>query len=328
MKIDKKAFVQALRRAIEVNKKAPSFSKNILLRVADGVLIIEATDLEIRYVARIPYKGSESGGPVLGDARKILKNARARKGREIECVLSSTGSVSDGFPKAFSVPSMTPIKISGRGVRLFERVAPSMDPERGVLLEWHGKTLRAVSTNGHSVTVQDVQAEGKGQSVVVPIRAIELAMKFFEKSADLEIATSDTGVLIRSGAETLTARAFEKPFPPYAEVIPDKSLASASAMLSRDHFFEGVVAVAGFTERGYVKIELEDIVSVSEKTSLGRARCDVSATIEGTGLVQVDGNSLQGALEALDETTITIEIHDLLVVRAEGFVHVLMRVRS
>ncbi len=240
--------------------------ENILLDLSKNTLLLAATDLEVSMTATIEVKGS-TDGKIAVPARRLMETVRALP--EVQVVFSADlssnkvkmltemgeynfmGESHEEFPNMPQFKGEEKISLNG-GIlhRLLSKTvfAVSNDELRpamtGVLLQFVGKELRAVATDGHRLVrityMNSVQTMGK-RDVIVPAKALNLVNRSLEES-NVEITVDSSHILFSFSNTTLTSRLIEESYPNYESVIPADN--DRMLRVSRDLLLASVRRVA------------------------------------------------------------------------------------
>jgi DNA polymerase-3 subunit beta len=114
----------------------------------------------------------------------------------------------------------------------------------GVLLQFMGKELRAVATDGHRlvrITYTNSTQTGSKRDVIVPAKALNLVNRSLEESS-VEITVDSSHLQFSFGNTTLTSRLIEESYPNYESVIPTDN--DRILRVSRDFLLASVRRVA------------------------------------------------------------------------------------
>jgi len=211
----------------------------------------------------------------------------------------------------------------------------------GVLFDRKGKNLSLVATDGHRLAQakDEVPAEGKDITAVVPIKAINLierlltnpeqtvALQFKENKLFLQVS-SESGV-----TATMSTSLLEGNFPPYQDVIPkdyDKKVT-----LDRDRFFSAVRRAALLTNEESKGVRLSfgnNTLSIQSRApEMGEAKIDLPVEYAGEAIeIGFNPAYLVDALKVADAEQVTFEMKTPnkqgLLRAGPGFTYVVMPV--
>jgi DNA polymerase-3 subunit beta len=216
--------------------------------------------------APIDVKGS-TDGKIAVPARRLMETVRALP--EVQVVFSADlssnkvkmltetgeynfmGESHEEFPTMPQFKGEEKISLnSGTLHRLLSKTvfAVSNDELRpamtGVLLQFVGKELRAVATDGHRLVrityTNSAQTIGK-RDVIVPAKALNLVNRSLEENS-VEITVDSSHILFSFSNTTLTSRLIEESYPNYESVIPADN--NRMLRVSRDLLLASVRRVA------------------------------------------------------------------------------------
>lgn len=341
-------FLSAFQTAASV---APARSpkpilQNVKLEAAADKATLIATDLEIGI--RIDAAGIDvetPGSAVLPVGRfgSILRESSDEKMR-IET--DGQGIVIRGERSEFRLPAENPTEFPNvatfndakhfeTSARLFRemirRTAFATDSESsryalgGVLLEFAEKGLTAVATDGRRLA----KMEGPGQSVggfeeaaasgaatIIPTRSMKLIERALsDGDSEIQIATRDNDVLVRSPRATIYSRLVEGRFPRWRDVFPMRS-DSAKIELSIGPFHSAVrqaMIVTSEESRG-VEFQFADgtLTLAARAADAGQSHVEMPIAYDGPKIaIMLDPRYVSEFLSVLDaDKTVTFDVKD------------------
>lgn len=229
---------------VERRQTLPILS-NLLVQSENGTIKMTGTDLEVEVITHSSAEIKVSGETTL-PARKLLDICRALPDEaDINIAIEGEKAVIRSGKSRFTLLTMVAgefpnleaggwdlsIELSQKVLKgLFERTQFCMAQQdvryylNGLLLEFEGKRLRAVGTDGHRMALSDVQLEtdtGAVRQVIVPRKGINELVRFLEDSDEkvmLQVGTNH----IRANLPTMvfTSKLIDGRFPDYTKVIP------------------------------------------------------------------------------------------------------------
>ena len=332
---------------VERRQTLPILS-NILLRHSGSELVLTGTDLEVEVSARIATTGSS--GEITVPARKLYDICKALPNEaaidlslEKEKVLIKSGksrfrlltmSASE-FPAIETAQWDTSITLSQKNLRwLLEKTMFCMAQQdvryylNGLLLEVRDKHLRAVATDGHRLSMADVDVSTsikEEKQVIVPRKGVQEMTRFLDDS--------DTEVQLQIGANhlrctlkdiTFTSKLIDGRFPDYNRVIPatqDKKI-----LLPRGLFRETLNRTAILSNEKYrgVRFGLSSglMTITAHNPEQEEAQEEVPITYTGEDLeIGFNVNYIGEAVAALDSEQVEFCLNDpssSCVLRAPG----------
>lgn len=221
----------------------------VLLSAGDGVVVLQATDLEISIRDSVPADVEQSGavvvpGRLLADVvrkmpdvaikiesttgDRILVSCRSEKAGVISFELRTLSA--DDFPRFPEVdPELTvdmPTSLLGSMVKQVSK-AVSRDEARpvltGILLVIDGEEIRMVATDSYRLGVRVAHLEVPAKErieVVIPGKALEEVPKVAGASDTVTMGVSSNQIVFTSGMTTYVTRRIEGNFPNYRQLIP------------------------------------------------------------------------------------------------------------
>ena len=247
--LDRTTFLNGLlvvQGVVERRERLPILG-NILIVLENDTISFSATDMEIELVARIEVSGGEAG-EVTVPARKLLDICRTLP--EESTVEFATGenraTVRAGrsrftlntlpaadFPTTEAIDGVVEVAVAQGDLKeLMERTHFAMANQdvryylNGLLLEFRGERLRAVSTDGHrlaqaEVELQQTSSKEEVHQCIVPRKGVQELQRLIQTSDDaVNIVIGKTSLRASIGAVTFTSRLIEGRFPDYNRVIP------------------------------------------------------------------------------------------------------------
>jgi DNA polymerase-3 subunit beta len=264
---------------------------NVLLAI-DGpsTLRVAATDLYLALVGRVTVDVSK-GGSVAVPVKDLLERVRMMPDGPIHLssqdnsstTIKAAGSArrytlrgmpGDDFPPLPS-PSEGSPSLALDATVLQELVdkthfSISADETRAhlnsALFEWDGDVVRMVTTDGHRLSKMDVKVSGRQASatMLIPLKAIQELRRLCEDlvaegkdtKPQLQITQSGSSAFFQAGSMVFGVRLVDAQFPPYSQVIPQKS--DKVVRVPRAPFADALraVSVAASERTGGVKLGL------------------------------------------------------------------------
>ena len=236
--------------------------ENILFDLDGESLTITGTDLEVSISTNVAVQSVDATGAVALPARVITEMIRSLPDIPIHFELDASNRVKittdqgyyqvggiskENFPEVPQIPEDTVIELDNELLnRMFTKTifAVSSDELRpalmGVFLQFQDKEFRMVATDGHrlsKIVSSNVETDGKQAKMIVPPKAVQIALKNLSSSGKTKLVMSDKGLCFQLNKTLLFTRLVEGEYPDYERVIPrdndkelhvDKSLLMAS----------------------------------------------------------------------------------------------------
>ncbi len=284
---------------------------NILLKAANGKLILEATNLESGIHIPIGAKVEEEGeltvpAKILVELVQNLPAGRVEISQDKDVLQVSTNNLSasisgipaNGFPKIpnkIDSPSFTLKKeifnILSKQLTFASGVDESRPILTGIFVDME-KGVIAVATDGFRMSVKDltkselIQRTLDKKNFLLPARTIEelgRSLPKDSKEVKVEVKESEGQLIFDADSLVLTARVIEGNFPDYKKVIPlsDGTVVNAS----KDELARAVKSAGVFAREsaGIVKVALtkNGIILTSESAQFGKEKITIEASIKG-----------------------------------------------
>ena len=321
---------------VERRQTLPILS-NILLRHDGKELVLTGTDLEVEISARVA--GAGSSGEVTVPARKLYDICKALPNEAVidislekEKVLIKSGKSrfrlltmpASEFPAIETAQWETNINLSQKSLRwLLEKTMFCMAQQdvryylNGLLLEARGKHLRGVATDGHRLSMADVDIShsiDKEKQVIVPRKGVQEMTRFLDDS--------DTEVQLQIGANhlrctlkdiTFTSKLIDGRFPDYNRVIP--AAQEKKILLPRTLFRETLNRSAILSNEKYrgVRFGLSNnlMTITAHNPEQEEAQEEVVITYAGEDLeIGFNVNYISDAVAALDSEQVEFCLND------------------
>ena len=262
-KLDRSTLLNSLlivQGVVERRERLPILG-NILIVLKDDKISFSATDMEIELVARLEAPGGEPG-EVTVPARKLLDICRTlADDASVEFTTSENRAVlragrsrftlntlpAADFPTAEGVEGEVEVSVVQRDLKeLIERTHFAMANQdvryylNGLLLEFRGQRLRAVSTDGHRLAQAEVALDktSSGEEVhqcIVPRKGVQELLRLMQNSDEsVVIVVGKASLRAAIGDVTFTSRLIEGRFPDYNRVIPRLEQCDKEAQVDRE----------------------------------------------------------------------------------------------
>lgn len=243
-------FLKSLQQVTSALGSRPSLPilGNILLQVENGVLAITCTDLEVELVAKFTLENDYEDGAVTVPSRKFLDICKSLPdGALIQFTLEQERAIlrsgrsrftlatlpATDYPNIDSWQSIVEFSLPQAALRqLMEKTAFSMANQdvryflNGMLLETEGKTLRAVSTDGHRMAVASIEleTESANQQIILPRKGVIELMRLLDKPDEqVHIQIGSANLRASLNQFVFTSKLVDGRFPDYRRVIPQNS---------------------------------------------------------------------------------------------------------
>jgi DNA polymerase-3 subunit beta len=247
--ISREQFVTSLGVAVRgvSTRSAIQTLSGVLVKVADGKIELQATDMELGIRVSLPGQTEQDGAAVL-PGRLLLDVVRSlpkddlsleyRSSQQDVEVVSGTAKFHlrtlplEDFPKlpeagatVLQVPSRAFVETIGRVAR-----SASRDETRphltGVLVSASGQELRMVATDSYRLSVKETKLEQPLDGELeanVPARTLQELARIAgtESDGEIQVAALENQVVFTVGDTVLSSRLVEGRFPNYRQLLPE-----------------------------------------------------------------------------------------------------------
>lgn len=335
------------------SKGALPILATVLLRAADDRLTLTCSDLTLTTTATSPAYVVVPGA-VCVDAKKLGEIAKSLPKGEVDISVEATGMLvragrrrftmpmlsADDYPVAPSIVTTNAVEFDAETLRtILGRVGPSMSTDdtrphlNAALLEVGGGTTRAVSTDGHRLTLADAPHAGDLR-VLIPAKGATEIRKLAERGTTVTLSANERFVFARTADVELACKLVDAQFPAYQQVIPTATPRTV-ATVNRAVMLDAIRAVSlvstDRTSGVRLRFGKKSATIDSENPDVGSGLDEVTVDVEGPPLaIGVNGRYLCDALGASDADEVRVEMGgelDPLVVKANGVLVVVMPTR-
>lgn len=280
----------------------------VLLEVADGVLRVKATNLEIG-IEGVVKATVEEDGVIAVPAQLLLQTINlitqktitlATEGEvlHVETGGSKTEIKSMGTNEFPHIPQVAgdPLTVNGSlfalGIKTtaFAASQSSIKPELGSIYIFQKKehSLTFVATDSFRLIEKSVPQKGLilAESILVPFKnALELARVAELSSGDIELFVGENQCAIRAAGVYVTSRLVSGTFPDYEQIIP-KEYAVKVTTLTSDlaHSLKKTNIFLNKFMQVTLTISEGALTLSSESGDAGATTESIKATVEGTDL--------------------------------------------
>ncbi|MEE9444681.1 MAG: DNA polymerase III subunit beta [Cocleimonas sp.] len=282
--ISKETLLEQLTHVVgAVEKKHTSkILENIFIQATENKLQLVGTDLEIEMSATLEIQ-AESAGQITAPARKLFDICKALPA-DCFILLETEGErlhikgvrsrfelatlPADEYPLLDDIPIKQEINIPEKSLKsLMEKVSFSMANQdvryylNGLLLEFSGDKIAAVSTDGHRLAISEYKAlEGTSNDtdlkIIVPRKGILELSRLLDASSELPVTLqiSDNHIRVNKDNIRFTSKLIDGKYPDYKAAIPAKS--TYSIELDREQFRDTLARVAILSNEKFKGIRL------------------------------------------------------------------------
>ena len=315
---------------------------NILIVLKDDTISFSATDMEIELVARLDAPGSDAG-EVTVPARKLLDICRTlADDATVEFTTGENRAVlragrsrftlntlpAADFPTTESIEGQVEVSVVQRDLKeLIERTHFAMANQdvryylNGLLLEFRGERLRAVSTDGHRLAQAEVglQKTSSGDEVhqcIVPRKGVQELLRLIQNSDEtVDIVVGKASLRATMGDVTFTSRLIEGRFPDYNRVIPRSEQCDKEAEVDRETVRRSLQRASILSNEKYRTVRLSFSTSTLQVTANNpdheEAEDEVDIRYDGDAVeIGFNVGYLIDALGVLPSETVSFHLSD------------------
>ena len=346
-KLDRTTLLNGLlvvQGVVERRERLPILG-NIMMVLDGDTISLSATDMEIELVARLVAPGGEAG-EVTVPARKLVdicrtlpedatlefaageNRATLRAGRSRFTL--NTLPAAD-FPKTEDIEGQVEATIAQRDLKeLIERTHFAMANQdvryylNGLLLEFRGQRLRAVSTDGHRLAqaeagLQEEASSGEDEEAhqcILPRKGVQELLRLIQGSDEsVDIVVGKASLRATLGDVTFTSRLIEGRFPDYNRVIPRSEQCDKEAEVDRETVRRSLQRASILSNEKYRTVRLSFSESTLHVTANNpdheEAEDEVDIRYTGDGVeIGFNVNYLVDALGVLPSDTVSFHLSD------------------
>lgn len=332
------ATLKHLMGVVERRVTIPMTGNLMIEAGTDGFVALTATDMDMELRIRTEAEVSASGLTTVSAQKLADIAANLDKGTTVEFVVKDSvatvlcgrrrfklGSLDPAdFPRLATSQSGKSFAISGITLSsMLAKTVPfvSKDGTRfylcGVLLDVIDDTLRAVATNGLTLSLAKSQlpdgAEGLPR-IIIPGKTCHVARKLFG-FGDVSVLAAEHSIALSSEGSTLRSRIIDGSFPDYDMVIPKSN---PNILNTEVKALRSAVAIASCIDEDKTKGIAVKLAAGSAEVSSATLNADAATDVidvdyNGEPLrIGFDSKSLLSILDHIDTENVTIEIGDAL----------------
>ncbi len=266
--------------AIEKRQTMPMLG-NVLIEAEDGRVRFTATDLEILLRSEVVHDVGEGVGSATIPARKLLDICKALP-ESAEITLEANeekGTLRAGnsrftlvclppqdYPMLETGPGASSVVLPAQSLQeLLNKTAFAMANQdvryylNGLMLERFPRGLRAVATDGHRLTLCQIEAQidsiDAGEQVIVPRKGVlELQRLLADEDGDVTLVFGAKHLRVETSSGEFVSKLIDGKFPDYNRVVPED--AGNRLLVSRTLFREALQRAAILSNEKYRGIRL------------------------------------------------------------------------
>jgi DNA polymerase-3 subunit beta len=339
--------LQSVMGVVERRQTMPILA-NVLINARNNRLSLTGTDLEVEMMASTEANVA-AAGDITVPGRKLLEIVRAfpegasvALSREADKVVLRSGRSrftlsslpAADFPVIEDIQARQTWRVARSAVRrLIDKTHFAMAQQdvryylNGTLFESTGKTLRAVATDGHRLSLAEAElseAVSAPQQVIVPRKGVLELQRILAGDGDLDLAVGSNHVRATIGDIRFTSKLIDGKFPDYGRVVPNNPPRVVTA--ARDTLRAALQRTAILSNEKYRGVRLtfaaNQLTIQAHNPEQEEAEDQIEVGFSGEDLeIGFNVTYLLDALAAIDVDSIEIGLTDgnsSCVVRAPG----------
>jgi len=322
---------------VERRQTLPILS-NLLIRCNDNNASITGTDLEIEVISKINTDEVKPGEATL-PARKLLDICRALPtDASIKIVATGEKAVVTSGKSRFTLltlpaedfPSLETgnwdlsLEVPQNELKsLLEKTQFCMAQQdvryylNGLLLEFSGKILRAVGTDGHRLGISEIalkEDSGDKKQFILPRKGVHELIRFMEDVDDVvKVSINTNHIHVDLNGLSVTSKLIDGRFPDYHKVIPASQ--SKQVKLIREAFKAALNRAAILSNEKYRGIRFNftpEMLTISaHNPDQEEAQEEVAIEYDGEELeIGFNSNYFIDAVSALNGNEIIVGLND------------------
>lgn len=190
------------------------------------------------------------------------------------------------------------------------------------LFEWEGATLRMVTTDGHRLSKMEVKLEGKqaSLSMLIPLKGLielrklceELVSELKDKAPEVQLIEGGSSAFFQFPNMMFSIKLVEAKFPPYSQVIPQKTTKLVRAPRAALSDALRAVSIASSERTGGVKVSVSKntLKITSESPDSGEGFDEVAVDYDGADIsVGFNAKYFLDVLGALTDEEVTLHFN-------------------
>jgi DNA polymerase-3 subunit beta len=338
--IQREVFLQPLSQVIGVVERRQTLPvlANFLLIAREGQLSVTGTDMEVELIASVDADVSQEGETTI-PARKLVDIARALPdGSNIGITAGDDKATmtagrsrftlatlpASEFPATDQMEALESVSLSETGFkRLIDKTSFAMANQdvryylNGLLLDFRSGKLRAAATDGHRLSVSDIEEEiaiEQDRQLIVPRKGVmELARMLSDHDESVSLALGRNHIRLKKGNTIFTSKLIDGRFPDYEAVIPVG--ANRQILVERENFVQALQRAAILSNEKYRGVRLEagagSLKIIAHNPQHEEAVEEIEAEMNFDQLaVGFNVTYLLDALHAVDSDQVSLELRD------------------
>ena len=327
------------------------------IRAAEGLLELEATDMELSLRTTVPATVEGEGALVvpaklLGDIVRLLPSGAVTLAHRPEdgAATIEAGSYSsrlnvfavEDFPRLPSVDVPLQEVDATALLDTVQRVsrAASRDESRpvltGILAQFEGAKLTMAATDSYRMSVKETALDGGGPELeaIIPARALDDLSRVAAGAERIQLGINDNHVIFGTGNAWLTTRRIDGQFPNVQQLRPESF--EVELELNRAEVLDAVRRAAVMAQRNTplrLRFEEGELTISAQSQDVGETRESLAVRYTGEPLeIGFNAEFLREGLESVTADEVKLELINPLrpgLISAEGdtFWYLIMPIR-
>ena len=329
----------------------------VLLRAKDGLLELEATDMELSLRTTVPATVEGEGAVVvpsklLGDVVRLLPADEVAIEHRAEDGVASleSGSYSgrmnvyaaEDFPRLPSVDVPLHEIDSASLLDTVQRVsrAASRDESRpvltGILVRFEGTQLTMAATDSYRMAVKETELTNAGPELeaIIPARALDELTRIAAGTNTVQLGVNENHVIFGAGDAWLTTRRIDGQFPNVAQLRPESF--DVELDLQRSELLEAVRRAAVMAQRNTplrLRFAEGELTISAQSQDVGETRESLAVGYTGEPLeIGFNAEFLREGLESVTADDVQLKLINplrpgLLSADGDAFWYLIMPIR-
>lgn len=329
--------LQMVNGVVERRQTLPILS-NLLLKAGEQSLSLASTDLEIEMLTEVEINGGETGETTL-PARKFLDICRSLSDDAVidVSVSGQRATIRSGksrfvlatlpaaeFPAIEVAEEVSRISLTQHELRdAIARTHFAMAQQdvryylNGMLFEVDRKVVRLVATDGHRLSLCEIEGQKKSdnkQSVIIPRKAVQELLRLLpDDDQEADIRFGSNYIQVNTPEMQFTSKLIDGRFPDYQNVIP--SGGDKVAVCKRETLSRALNRVSILSNEKYRGVRLQFSDNILQITAHNpeqeEAEEDLEVRYTGEGLeIGFNVNYLLDALSAGESEEVCLTMLD------------------
>ena len=327
------------------------------IRATDGLLELEATDMELSLRTTVPATVEGEGALVvpaklLGDIVRLLPSGAVTLAYRAEDGVATieAGAYSsrlnvfavEDFPRLPSVD--VPLQEIDAAALLdtVQRVsrAASRDESRpvltGILAQFEGSKLTMAATDSYRMSVKETELESGGPELeaIIPARALDELGRVAAGAEKVQLGVNENHVIFGAGDAWLTTRRIDGQFPNVAQLRPESF--EVTLELDRGELLDAVRRAAVMAQRNAplrLRFSEGELTISAQSQDVGETRESLAVRYSGEPLeIGFNAEFLREGLESVTASEVKLELINplrpgLLSADGDSFWYLIMPIR-